>query len=211
MTERVGVPSAVELEAEVPIWRKYPQTTRAILDLGSREAISIFADIAREQKSAQVTGDLREFLLRESSQRSVFGIRQALAAYFFEEYAYRLARSRVGLYLPGSIVLSPPQSARAFQIARPDKPTAIAHRGWAQAKGDLKNPDGIVLTRRRGKTLISGVCEYTLGTRNPNRLEPKKKKQTQHFRSGEVIKDILVRGERQQELWRYFQSLFPEM
>ena len=195
LTERVSRRDSWRVEIDLP---GFPKTKRVIKKFKSQETGDIFEDFFGDWIFVEdVKATLGEFLKGGSNSESLAKFRQELAAFLFEQYAFRLVKKRLveigGLSgVLGSVVLSPQLTAIVISVARPDLLTAVSCHGLKRTKHGIRNPDGILLAVGDTKTAICGLCEYSLTSDNPSKVSGYKRDQLAHFTSDQFTGDLLV-------------------
>src|SRR3989344_5409234 len=211
MTERIdfGIQNQ-ELEKDSPFGITY----RAITGLKDSEAGTIFANIFRSEDFQNVFGWLKGLL---SSGDFTPAHRSALAAYLFEQVAYRLVELRlaeipIGKNLEYGVVekvLSWVETFELLRIAFPRNRIFDAHMGLGLTLAGFRNPDGLLIGRQGRETVLRGVCEYTLQPIiNPFGIGAKRRQLMTHG-SAKVIRDMLKDPERRLMIGQHLHSSNP--
>ena len=193
------------------------RTFRVIADLKSWEAGTIFVNIFRSSEFLDTFGWLKGLLSFDDKGAFTPNHRSALAAYLFEQFAYRLVELRlaeipIGKNLEYGVVekvLSRVETFELLRIAFWGNRTFDAHMGLGQTLEGFTNPDGLLIGRQDRETVIRGVCEYTL---QPiiNPLGPgSKRRQLRAHESFSVIHRILQDPKRQIMIGEHLHSSNP--
>lgn len=220
MTERVDAGSSPETETRSVSLIDYPKTTVAIDALKSQESNRIFLEIFRDSVNIRALEKTREFLGKQPAENKVQYFRSALAGYFFEQFAWRLAELR----LPGILgkspesttsqkVLSPAQTFELLHAAFPENEVCDASMGLGQTLGGFKIPDGLFIECQgrwiNKKTTIQGICEYTLQPIINPFGNGTKRRQLRVHESFDVIREMLKTREKQIVVGQRLHSNYP--
>ena len=214
MTERTDVGIQNQgLEENFP----FRITFRAIADLKSWEAGTIFVNIFRSSEFLDTFGWLKGLLSFDDKGAFTPNHRSALAAYLFEQFAYRLVELRlaeipIGKNLEYGVVekvLSWVETFELLRIAFPRNRIFDAHMGLGLTLAGFRNPDGLLIGRQGRETVLRGVCEYTLQPIiNPFGIGAKRRQLMTHG-SAKVIRDMLKDPERRLMIGQHLHSSNP--
>jgi len=188
----------------------FPNASKAILDLHDWETTHIFNDIGRDQQVIQNLHKIRDFLSGKPEQHALSEFRIAVAAYFFEQFAFRFANLRLRVIGIIGKILSPEETFELLRVAFSDNKVCDAHMGLGQSHDGFKNPDGLLVSRQGRETVIRGVCEYTLQPIiNPFGIG-RKRRQLRVHESAKVVQSILQDSKRQIEIGQHLHSSNPD-